>query len=373
MDPATDWVVGERGYALDFDGTNDLVIATKNPSITTNRLTVWAWIKPAVTTRGDLVTIWTNGIAGSQFNLLYGLTTGKPQFFISTGAANANSGVGATAMTAGRWYCVAGTYDGANIRVYLDGQLQATTASAVTLNTTSLTALRIGNNSVGDGTYQGQVGSAGVADRVLSAGEILLLAQDASPMTLRPKRRVWVQVDAGSDMTGTAAWTWGQSGVLVGLGALAGTSAWTWSQTANVAGLGALTGAAAWVWGETATVTGLGALTGSADWTWTASATAGSPGPMTGAAAWTWSNAGTLSGRGALAGTASWTWTASLVSTPGAMTGTASWNWYASGTIQGCRIYSGCNATDYNYSSPTATGQRYSGCDATVNDYSYTS
>ena len=33
MDPATDWVVGEKGLALDFDGSDDYIEIANSPSI----------------------------------------------------------------------------------------------------------------------------------------------------------------------------------------------------------------------------------------------------------------------------------------------------------------------------------------------------
>ncbi len=148
----TAWYQGKTGKfnsSLNFDGTDDYVDAGSSNTITSNNITTCAWVKPAVTSRGDIVTRWNSGVGNSQFDLLYGLTTGKPQFYITDGTAPGikNSGVGSTTMSTGRWYYICGTYNGSTVAVYLNGTLESSAAASITLNTTSLYNYRIGDNS----------------------------------------------------------------------------------------------------------------------------------------------------------------------------------------------------------------------------------
>lgn len=136
-------------------------------AITSNALTISAWVKPSVTSRGDLVTRWTNGVSASQFNLLYGLTSGKPQFYVSDTTA-LTSGVGVTAMSTGTWYLLHGRDNGTNIDIFLNAGSQATLSFAHTLVTASLANYRFGNNANADGSYTGALDEIRISNSVRS-------------------------------------------------------------------------------------------------------------------------------------------------------------------------------------------------------------
>lgn len=140
-------------------------------------------------------------------------------------------------------------------------------------------------------------------------------------------------------LSATVAWTWSQSGDLKGAGALAGTTPWTWSQSGALTGAGALAGAIAWQWSQSGSLAGSGALAGTIPWVWAQSGdlTNATPsGAITGTVSWTWGQSGDLKGTGALAATVAWTWSQSgtlIDSTSGAIAGTATWTWSATGTL----------------------------------------
>jgi len=168
------------GRALDFDGSNDGVVTTDSSGAITNQLTVSCWLRPAVLTRGDLVTRWTNGVTtGDRFNLLYGLTSGKPQFYVSTGSFSPpdypNSGVGANVMSVGAWNHIVGVYDEKTVAVWLNGILQASSVFTGTINTASGSFIRIGRNGSTDGFTNGQLDDIRIYNRALSESEIRLL------------------------------------------------------------------------------------------------------------------------------------------------------------------------------------------------------
>lgn len=162
--------------ALDINAGTEHVTMAGMPTITTNRLTISAWINPDVLTRGDIITRWNNGgTSGDQFNLLYGLTSGKPQFFISDGIGTDNSGVGSTVMSTGTWNHIVGTWDGTNIRVYLNGLEESSGTSVKSLSTASPPDTLIGNSIVPDGPLNAKWNDGRVYERALSANELSAL------------------------------------------------------------------------------------------------------------------------------------------------------------------------------------------------------
>lgn len=213
------WSTGLRGRALLFSGT-PLIASSASRAV--KGLTVAAWINPGVLTRGDLVTCWTNGTANSQFDLLYGITSGKPQFFVSNGTTYANSGVSVTTISVGKWYFIVGTYDGVNVKIYINGRLESSSASSIVLNKSSLTSIRLGDNATGDGPFSGRIDSAFYCGRALAPSEILRLYQDPDCIMVQPRTFRWSGVDIGGS-TQTITCTGIASGeafgtALVGLG-----------------------------------------------------------------------------------------------------------------------------------------------------------
>jgi hydrogenase maturation factor HypE len=78
-------------------------------------------------------------------------------------------GTGALALNA--WTHVAATYDGATLRLYVNGT-QAASRSVSGSIATSSGPLRIGGNSVWGEWFQGRIDEVRVYDRALSGAEI---------------------------------------------------------------------------------------------------------------------------------------------------------------------------------------------------------
>jgi hypothetical protein len=177
-------VPGKFGGALSFDGVNDWVTindATNGPLDLTAGMTLQAWVKPGSLGSWNTVVLKERG-AG---NLSYGLYAhdGAPQPF----GFNAPAGYTRTTPVAstvdtpvragsplavGVWQHLATTYDGTNMRLYVNGVLVATRAQTGSI-ATSNGALRIGgNNAFANEFYHGLIDEVRVYNRALSAAEI---------------------------------------------------------------------------------------------------------------------------------------------------------------------------------------------------------
>jgi hypothetical protein len=125
------WAEGVAGGALQLDGQGDYVDLGTGPDFDiADRITVAAWIKvtafdvdwQAIIAKGD--TAWR--LSRDQGNNLhFGCTGVWPEW------VRGNVGV-----NDGRWHHVAGTYDGSELRLYVDGKLDASakTQGAVNVN-----------------------------------------------------------------------------------------------------------------------------------------------------------------------------------------------------------------------------------------------
>lgn len=186
------------------------------------------------------------------------------------------------------------------------------------------------------------------------------LGLNAAGLRVWPRRKPVIASPAATGaIAGTAAWTWGQTGVLLGDGALAGSSAWTWGQTGALRGSGALAGSIPWTWAQTAALKGAGALASTVAWTWNQSGDLKGAGALAGTIPWVWNQSGDLTNStpltGAISGTTSWTWGQSAdLKGAGALASSVSWTWNQSATLLGVGTLAGTIAWQWSQTGAVA-------------------
>jgi len=169
------WAAGIIGGALDFDGDGDYVDCGYDPLFDiTGEITVAAWLNIR-----SIPTAWTAAVAKGENAWRLSNVNVDPRFhFGITWWDNPDlaSVDGATAVGFDEWHHATGTFDGANINVYLDGVLDGSALTTEPLGI-STTNLFIGLNPESPGTFwDGLIDDVKIFDRALSADEILELA-----------------------------------------------------------------------------------------------------------------------------------------------------------------------------------------------------
>jgi hypothetical protein len=160
---------GRYGRALTFDGVNDWVtVADAAPLDLTTGMTLEAWVRPTVVSRWRTVLIKEQ--AGNLTYALYANTDANRP------SANFFAGVerdvlGTAQLAANTWTHLATTYDGTNLRIYVNGVLVGTRAAPGPIST-SAQPLRIGGNSIWPEFFQGQIDEVRVYDRARTAAEV---------------------------------------------------------------------------------------------------------------------------------------------------------------------------------------------------------
>jgi hypothetical protein len=164
----TTWVAnGKYGGALSFNGTNAWVTVPDSASLDlTTGMTLEAWLDPAT------LSSWRSAIMKETPNNLawaiYANTSGNRY------AGYAGSVVeldGRTQLPVSAWSFLTVTYDGATVKVYLNGALISSRASAITMPVTTQ-PLRIGGNAIWGEWFNGLIDEIRIYNRALTAAEI---------------------------------------------------------------------------------------------------------------------------------------------------------------------------------------------------------
>lgn len=144
-------------------------------------ITVMAWVKTMDSTAnpghcgGRYGQIVGKG-ADNQWQLRMGgdTTACRPNFGIKNSSAFVQV-TGSTNLTNGAWYHLAGTYDGSNVKIYMNGVEKGSTPATGSIQSTTL-PLSIGARSADGSTFSynfyGMVDEVKVFNRALSAAEI---------------------------------------------------------------------------------------------------------------------------------------------------------------------------------------------------------
>ncbi len=165
--------------AYDFDGLNDQIEVNNNSSISPNQLlSINLWLFPRAyednkhcVSKGSHVNLSNRsyGIQGPENNQ-------KARFFISNGT-NEQGISTQTSIPLNQWTLITGVYDGATIKIYINGSLDNQISFSGSINITS-EPLIFGSHkfySPSDYWFNGKLDDIAIYNRVLSSTEIAQL------------------------------------------------------------------------------------------------------------------------------------------------------------------------------------------------------
>src|SRR5882672_12352219 len=158
-------------HSLSVNGSTGYLEAPNSASlnITGTAITLEAWVKSPNPATGAYQTIvdkapWNTTEGGYG---LYLTNLGKARMDLYYGAYYV-SVIGSTVLSANNWHHIAGTYNGAQLQIYLDGVLDGTYNYSTTIGATT-TSLMIGRGHSPDKTqwYNGLIDEVRVSNTVL--------------------------------------------------------------------------------------------------------------------------------------------------------------------------------------------------------------
>ena len=169
LNGATRSTTGRFGRALSFDGVNDWVtVADAAPLDLTTGMTLEAWVNPSRPT-GWRTVILKEQVGGLAYAMYANTDTNRPSGHAFTTTEFETRGTATLALNA--WSHVAVTYDGTNLRLYVNGtQVSSRAVSGSLVN--SGQALRFGGNGIWNEWFMGLLDEIRVYNRALTAPEV---------------------------------------------------------------------------------------------------------------------------------------------------------------------------------------------------------
>jgi concanavalin A-like lectin/glucanase superfamily protein len=171
---------GKYGNALDFDGTTSWVTVVHDaPALKlTTAMTLEAWVK-----RTAAASQWTDVVYKGNDNYFLASSTstgGRPAAGGIFGTTNATV-VGPAALPVGTWVHLATTYNGSNLRLYVNGSQVASINRTGALATSGF-PLQIGGDSFYGQRFTGTIDEVRIYKRALTQAEIQ--ADMAAPLVV---------------------------------------------------------------------------------------------------------------------------------------------------------------------------------------------
>jgi hypothetical protein len=169
---------GRSGHAFVFDGVDDHVRVNNAVNLEPTAVSVEGWVKssyPGVF--GYILSKGASGNTAASYALYTGLTGGL-FFYVFDGATFILSPDAGAGVWDGNWHHVVGTYDGLNVRLYVDGvEIGEGTPTTISIgyNLPTSNDLFIGTYNAGAASvfnYFGAIDEASVFNRALSAAEV---------------------------------------------------------------------------------------------------------------------------------------------------------------------------------------------------------
>ncbi len=211
FDQAYNFVPASASYVQVAD-TADL-----NPS----NITVAAWFNTNSINTFQIIA--NKGDGATDANSSYELhidATSHVQFWAQDGTGWVKADDPAT-VSASIWHLAVGTYDGSNVKLYVDGTLRKTTAGSFTLKNDT-NPLRIGQLNSGAFVFNGKIDDFRAYNRAIDLTEVQQLYRASDPINCDQACIGWWKLDETSGQTVTDSSSGGNNGTLGATSSVAG-------------------------------------------------------------------------------------------------------------------------------------------------------
>jgi hypothetical protein len=194
-DASTDGSTGCNNWALHFDGASDFVARDDDPRFDgLPQITVEAWVNfSSIGSHHDIDYVVVHENVASYTGYSLRLRLGGLYFRINDGTSMHT--VSGGTPTTGVWHHIAGSYDGSNLRIFVDGVLKGTAAAVAVTIADSAEPLSIGGDSAGGASIDGMIDEVRISD---IARYTAAFAPPTAPFAVDGNTRALFHLDEGS-------------------------------------------------------------------------------------------------------------------------------------------------------------------------------
>lgn len=157
---------------IKFNGSTDRVTVPYNAALSLTQFTVAGWVKTSSAAVYQTVACKQYDVNNQNYSLY--VHNGKAEITFQRSPIVTGGGqvaIGTSNVNDGQWHYLAGTFDGANLKIYVDGALENTVASTYTPLTSGY-PFAIGAWPAGDNPLTGSVDEISVWNTAKTAGDI---------------------------------------------------------------------------------------------------------------------------------------------------------------------------------------------------------
>jgi len=227
-------------YALDFDASSSDYIDCGNDSSfnLTTGLTVSAWVKLTASQNDKFILAKRWSYNSYQISLGGG---GKAQCSVWVGSTR-NDATGSTVLSANTWYNIVGTFNGSNVKIYLNSTLEDTTSASGSIDTTSdIVTIAKGLNR-NDFNFNGSISNVSIWNTALTSAQVTEIYNEGVPSNLNnhsaysnlvswwqlgsnssfnSSLNQWTCIDEKGTNTGESSQTFNEDAIVDGVGSYA--------------------------------------------------------------------------------------------------------------------------------------------------------
>ena len=184
--------VNSYGAVL-FDGVDDSIAITSTAALRPVNITIACWSKPESGAASEYMLAGQQDGAATNWQLRVGDSSLIDARFLIWVSGSIHEVVSGTTQSAGTWYHTAGTYDGENLRIYLDGVLKNTNTTPSGNLDQDTAVMSIGALADRSQPFEGDITDCAEWNTDLTGPEIALLASSRvkrMPLQIQPSALV---------------------------------------------------------------------------------------------------------------------------------------------------------------------------------------
>lgn len=178
LDFSSNSISGKLKNALSFDNVDDKLMVANNSILQPPHVSVSVWVLLTSLASHEGILGQTSSLypSGGYF-LRRDVTSegGRFSMFIYDGASPEPRANATSAVTTNQWYHVVSTFNETQLKIYVNGQLEKTTARVASINYGTGGSFRIGSYGNGGVPFPGIIDDVRVYNRALTAEEVQTL------------------------------------------------------------------------------------------------------------------------------------------------------------------------------------------------------